>query len=82
MKFFRGRTERVCASLASVVRDPHNPEDVLKGGDDHPADGLRYGVNHVYRARKRKPKEPEGMFTGKKVLQMLEELDVPDGRYG
>ena len=35
LHFFKGRTEHVCSSLASVQRDPTNAEDVLKGGDDH-----------------------------------------------
>jgi hypothetical protein len=61
IKFFKHRTERVMASLSSVQRDPKNPEDVLKGGDDHPADGLRYGINHVYRPSKaEKSVEQEG----------------------
>ena len=53
LKFFRGRTDQVVSGLSTVQRDPNNPEDVLKGGYYLPADGLRYGINHVCRPRKR-----------------------------
>jgi len=81
LKFFRGRTDHVCSSLSSVIRDDKNKEDVLKGGDDHPADGLRYGVNHVYKPRKIGPKPPEGVNTGHDVLARLQAMGQPEGRY-
>lgn len=81
LHFFKGRTDHVCSSLASVVRDEHNPEDVLKGGDDHPADGLRLGVNHVYKPRKMTPKLVDAPWMGHSILTALEELGKPKGRY-
>ena len=76
LKFFKGRTDHVCASLTSVQRDPNNPEDVLKGGDDHAADGLRLGVNHVYKPRKI-PQEiiDDNRFTGQHLLDLLKERE-------
>jgi hypothetical protein len=52
LNFFRGRTENILSSLGSMQRDPHDAEDVLKAGNDHPGDGLRIGINHVYKPRK------------------------------
>ena len=77
LKFFRGRTDQVVSSLSTVQRDPNNPEDVLKGGNDHPADGLRYGINHVYRPRK-KQDGPQG--DGQRLLDLLGN-DQPKYRY-
>jgi len=77
LRFFRGRTNRVLASLLSVQRDNNNPEDVAKGGDDHAADGLRYGINHVYKPR-RAPKE---VGEGQAILDLLNALDKPKSRY-
>ena len=81
LKFFRGKTEHVLESLGSVLRDPHNPEDVLKGGNDHPYDGLRYGINHVYRPQPPKQPKPTGPNVGAEILDMLEKMDAPVGRY-
>tara|TARA_R110000803_G_scaffold4759_5_gene15921 strand:+ start:992 stop:2380 length:1389 start_codon:yes stop_codon:yes gene_type:complete len=52
LKFFKGYADPILESLLSVQRDPRNPEDVNKGGDDHGADSLRYGINHVYKPRR------------------------------
>ena len=59
-----------------MQRDPNNPEDVLKGGDDHAADGLRLGVNHVYKPRKI-PQEivDDNRFTGQHLLDLLKERE-------
>lgn len=79
LRCFRGRTERLLGSLSSVQRDPHNPEDVLKGGDDHPADGLRYGINHVYRPRE---KGRRNIPEGQQLLETLEQMAKgKGGRY-
>lgn len=80
VNFFRGRTERVIDSLSTVARDIHNPEDVEKGGNDHPADGLRYIVNHVYRPRKRVEVD-RSPGTGLNVLEMLRAMNRPMRRY-
>ena len=77
LKFFQGRTEQTVSSLSTVQRDPNNPEDVLKGGNDHPADALRYGINHVYRPRKRQD-GPQG--DGQRLLDLLAD-DEPKYRY-
>jgi hypothetical protein len=77
LKFFAGRTEQTVSSLSTVQRDPNNPEDVLKGGNDHPADALRYGINHVYRPRKRQD-GPQG--DGQRLLDLLAD-DEPKYRY-
>jgi hypothetical protein len=81
LRFFRGRTEHVCASLASVQRDPNNAEDVLKGGDDHAADGLRLGVNHVYKPRKHE-KKVIPLTAGSRVLDLLKAAGTQKTRYG
>lgn len=81
LRFFRSRTEHVCSSLSSVQRDPHDPEDVLKGGADHPADGLRYGINHVYRARKRQPKKHLGPNSGQHLMDLIANSGKQVGRY-
>ncbi len=75
LKFFRGKTEHVLESLGTVMRDPHDPEDVLKGGNDHPYDGLRYGINHVYKPRPAKKKTVTAPNTGKAVLDALMQMD-------
>ena len=80
IKFFRGRSERVLSSLASVSRDRNNPEDVQKGGDDHPADGLRYLINHVYKPRKRVV-EVRSAGTALHVLDLLETMGGKKTRY-
>jgi len=72
IKFFRHRTDRILSSLTSVQRDENNPEDVMKGGDDHPADGLRYGINHVYRPRKPNLKPALPINSGAYVMKQLE----------
>jgi len=80
LKFFKGRTDRVLSSLASVQRDPNNPEDVMKGGDDHPADALRYGINHVYKPRQIKH-EPKEIGTGIHLLDLINKAQTPKRRY-
>ena len=67
--FFKGRTEHVVQSLSTVQRDPKDPEDVLKGGNDHPADGQRYGINRTYKAREA-PTKPDG--DGQRLLDLVE----------
>ena len=80
IKFFKGRTDRVASSLASVQRDPHDAEDVQKGGDDHPADGLRYVINHVYKPRpvKQTDSRPNA---GAQVIDLLESMGKQKSRY-
>ena len=78
LKFFKGRTEQIVQSLSTVQRDPRDAEDVLKGGNDHPADGLRYGINHTYKARKA-PTGPDG--DGQRLLDLLGNDDEPKYRY-
>ena len=78
LKFFKGRTDHIVSSLSTVQRDAKNPEDVFKGGDDHPADGLRYGINHVYRPRK-KAEGPDG--DGQRLLDLLNTDGTPKYRY-
>ena len=80
IKFFRGRTDRVASSLASVQRDPHDAEDVQKGGDDHPADGLRYIINHVYKPRPAK-KTDSRPNAGAQVIDLLESMGKQKSRY-
>lgn len=78
LKFFEGYADPILDSLLSVQRDTRNPEDVAKGGDDHGADALRYGVNHVYKARRRaNTKQADG---DKLISQLLR--DEMQGRYG
>ena len=79
IKFFKGRTDKVLGSLSSVVRDQTNPEDVMKGGDDHPADALRYGINHVYRPRVKKPEPVSAPYLGSSIIASLKE---EKSRYG
>ena len=64
-------------SLSTVQRDPRDAEDVLKGGNDHPAHGLRYGINHTYKARKA-PQGPDG--DGQRLLVLFGN-DDPKYRY-
>tara|TARA_R100000808_G_scaffold7522_1_gene22031 strand:+ start:2355 stop:3740 length:1386 start_codon:yes stop_codon:yes gene_type:complete len=78
IKFFRHRTDRVVESLATVQRCSRNAEDVEKGGDDHPADGLRYGINHVYRPR-RADVRPSG--DGQTLIDRLLSNDDNQYRY-
>ena len=78
--FFRGRTEHIISSLATVQRDPHDAEDVLKAGDDHPADGLRYIINHVYKPRLLK-KTDTRPNAGAAVIDVLESLGKQKSRY-
>lgn len=80
LRFFKGRTEHVLSSLQSVQRDEHDPEDVAKGGDDHGSDGIRYGINHVYKPR-RIIRKVGDVADGERVLKQLKELDQPEGRY-
>lgn len=80
MFFFNGHTEHIVSSISTVQRDPNNPEDVLKGGDDHGADCARYGINHVYKPRKL-PKVPHS-HSGGAVLDSLTEIGGKVGRYG
>ena len=80
--FFRGRTEELQSSLASVQRDPNNAEDVLKGGNDHPADGLRYIINHVYKPRQL-PAAPAAIGSGELLLETISKLGQESRtRYG
>ena len=79
IKFFKGRTDKVLGSLSSVVRDQTNPEDVMKGGDDHPAAALRYGINHVYRPRIKKPEPVSAPYLGSSIIASLKE---DKSRYG
>lgn len=49
-------------TLPALERDDRNMEDVKKGGEDHPADTLRYGVmSRPFRAKK--PEKPKKMDT-------------------
>lgn len=82
LKFFRGRCDRILSSLASVERDEKNPEDVKKGGDDHPADGLRYIINHVYKAREAPKPKGKAANHGETLLKWLDEGNKRKGRYG
>ena len=60
-----------------MQRDQRNMEDVAKGGDDHGADALRYGINHVYKPRKGvKPAASDG---GRLIEQIIAEK--PGSRY-
>lgn len=77
LKFFRGYSEPILDSLLSVQRDTRNMEDVAKGGDDHGADALRYGINHVYKPRKgTRPAAADG---GRLIEQIIAEK--PSSRY-
>ena len=56
--------------MPTMQRDPSNPEDLIKGGNDHPVDALRYLMSHVYKTQE--PDElPDGDFTGAKILDLL-----------
>jgi hypothetical protein len=80
LHFFRGRTQHVVSSIGTVSRSTADPEDVEKGGDDHPADGLRYGINHVYKPRKRIVHDTP-IDSGDAILQLLTPAKK-SGRYG
>lgn len=68
--FFRGETKNIVAAMPTMQRDPSNPEDLIKGGNDHPVDALRYLMSHVYKTQE--PDElPDGDFTGAKILDLL-----------
>ncbi len=77
LKFFRGSTERVVDSLLSLQRESRNPEDA-SSGDDHGADALRYGINHVYKARK---VEDRPLNDGGRLIDQLAD-DLIESRYG
>jgi hypothetical protein len=81
VKFFKGRTDRVLSSLASLQRDVNNPEDVWKGGDDHASDGLRLGINHVYRPRKVEAPQRKEANTGLAILDLLSKMGRSKSRY-
>jgi hypothetical protein len=38
-------------AIPTMQRDPLNPEDMIKGGNDHCLDALRYMAIHVYKPR-------------------------------
>ena len=81
LKFFKGYTDQVLSSLGSVQRDPHNAEDVLKAGNDHSADALRYGINHVYRPRKAAHVD-NSPGTGSHLIGEISSSSQPQRRYG
>lgn len=79
LRCFSGWTTALVESVPTLQRDPKQPEDVLKGGDDHAADALRYGLVHVY-----KPARPkvEVKAPGQRVLDQIAELTRgTGGRY-
>jgi len=78
LKFFRGYADPIMDSMLSVQRDPRNPEDVAKGGDDHGADSLRYGINHVYKPRRM---VPVNRADGNKLIAQITQGSKPKGRY-
>jgi hypothetical protein len=65
IKFFKGRTDRVASSLASVQRDPHDAGDV---------------INHVYKPRpvKQTDSRPNA---GAQVIDLLESMGKQKSRY-
>ena len=77
--FFKGYTEPLVDSILQVQRSGRNPEDVEKGGNDHGADMVRYGVNHSFKPRKRAQK-PDG--EGQSILDKLVNNGEKRPRYG
>jgi hypothetical protein len=51
LRFFRGYTKHTVEAIPTMQRDPLNPEDMIKGGNDHCLDALRYMAIHVYKPR-------------------------------
>ena len=56
-------------------------EDVLKAGNDHSADALRYGINHVYRPRKAAHVD-NSPGTGSHLIGEISSSSQPHRRYG
>ena len=77
--FFKGYTEPLVDSILQVQRSARNPEDVEKGGNDHGADMVRYGVNHSFKPRKSAQK-PDG--DGQSILDKLVNDGEKRPRYG
>ena len=68
--------------LETLVCDTDDPEDVLKGGDDHPADGLRYGINHVYKPRKLPSKQAAYAGSAEQILKSINAFATVRGHRG
>ncbi len=78
--FFEGTTDRVLSSIGTVQRDDKNAEDVAKAGDDHPYDGLRYGINHLWTPIKAKVVNPN---SAQDLINRLNEVgEYQRGKYG
>ena len=78
--FFEGTTERILSSIGTVQRDDKNPEDVKKVGDDHPADGLRYGINHLWTPQAVKVANPH---SAQNLIDRLNEVgEFQRSKYG
>lgn len=78
--FFEGTTERVLSSIGTVQRSTTDPEDVAKVGDDHPYDGLRYGINHLWTPQVVKVPDPN---SAQNLIDRLNEVgEFQRGKYG
>ncbi len=70
LRLFNGSMDGLIEAIPTMQRDPTNPEDMLKGGDDHGLDALRYLMGHVYKATPvHTPTRPQ--FTGTRALEQL-----------
>ena len=69
--FFSDTTRSVTEAIPTMQRDPNNQEDMLKGGNDHGVDALRYLMVHAYQPT---PIEDvrTGPFQGDRMLKMLQ----------
>lgn len=47
------------ACIPTLEVDPNKPEDILKQGEDHPGDGIRYGCMSRPLQRAKPPEEPD-----------------------
>jgi hypothetical protein len=78
--FFEGTTERILSSIGTVQRDDKNPEDVKKVGDDHPYDGMRYGINHLWTPQAVKVASPH---SAQNLIDRLNEVgEFQRSKYG
>lgn len=59
MLFIFDSCPSVAQNIPILQHNPRDPEDVLKQGEDHPGDGVRYGcMSRPYIKRPEKPKRP------------------------
>ena len=66
---FKGLNEDFMRTVPSVRTDPKNSEDIVKGGEDHPADEFRYVCIHAFKPSFIGTKPIPGRFSGYELMK-------------